>query len=95
MNEVYEAFRRDLAHKGLSAIPELPPAERGKTLIYLRLVRGWTQDQLAQAIGVSPGTVVNYEETGYSHVTVGRFGEIVNAMGFGLHFAFTVEHSHG
>lgn len=95
MNEVYEAFRRDLASKGLSAIPELPPAERGKTLIYLRIVRGWTQDQLAQAIGVSPGTVVNYEETGYSLITIGRFEEIVNAMGFGLHFAITVEHANG
>ena len=46
----------------LSAVPEYPLQERGKALICLRILKGWTQRELAQTLGVSEA-VVSRDET--------------------------------
>jgi len=74
-------FRR-LQNGELAAIPEFAPEERGKALVCLRLVKGWTQRELAAALGVSEAVLSRDENNEYRGISLERYGKILTALGF-------------
>ena len=89
--EPTEALARELAYEvelyerlqteGLTAVPSFGAAERGKALIALRIAQGWTQRQLADALGVNEAQVSRDERNDYHGVTQERFARILEALG--------------
>ena len=73
---LYERLRSE----GLSAVPSFAAADRGKALIVLRIARGWTQRQLADALGVSEAQVSRDERNDYHGITQERFARILQAL---------------
>lgn len=72
----YEALR---AGAGLSL--ELGSLEDlGRALVKGRIARGWTQTQLAQALGMPKQQVQRYEETEYATAGLGRMARVAAAV---------------
>lgn len=65
-----------------SAIPSFPPEDRGKSLVCLRLVKGWSQRQLAEALGVTEAQVSRDERNEYHGISLERYSRILDVMGF-------------
>ncbi|MBN1959408.1 MAG: helix-turn-helix domain-containing protein [Deltaproteobacteria bacterium] len=74
----------------IAAIPDYTPAERGKALIGLRIIKGWTQRQLAEALGVSEAVVSRDERNEYHGISMEKYGKILKALGFEEHPRFEV-----
>lgn len=70
-----------LRSEGISAVPSFSASERGKALIALRIARGWTQRQLAEALGVSETQVSRDERNDYHGITQDRFARILDVLG--------------
>jgi HTH-type transcriptional regulator/antitoxin HigA len=56
-------------------------ASLGEALIAARIARGWTQADLARAIGVRPQQVQRWEAREYGTTTLERIGEVAKALG--------------
>jgi transcriptional regulator with XRE-family HTH domain len=72
----------------IEAIPEYPPDERGRALICLRIVKGWNQRELADALNVSEAVVSRDERNEYNGISLERYGRILAALGFEEHPRF-------
>lgn len=57
-------------------MPRKPPPPQGLVLTLLRLLRGWSQKELAEAAGLSRGLLSEYE-TGATELTRERLGTLV------------------
>jgi transcriptional regulator with XRE-family HTH domain len=66
----------------LEYIPSFPAEERGKALICLRIVKGWTQRQLAEGLGITEAQVSRDERNEYHGLSLERYARILEAMGF-------------
>lgn len=73
-------FYERLCREGVSAVPSYPPEESGKELIALRIARGRTQKQLAEALGVSEAQVSRDERNDYQGITQERRMRILKAL---------------
>jgi HTH-type transcriptional regulator/antitoxin HigA len=51
------------------------------TLIKARIARGWTQRQLAQALGVAEQQIQRYESTAYRSASLARLCDVAEALG--------------
>ncbi len=56
-------------------------AELANALVKARISKGWTQRQLAEALGVAEQQVQRYEATGYSSASLARLCDIAIAIG--------------
>lgn len=74
---LYERLRTE----GLGAVPSFGAAERGKALTALRIARGWSQRQLAEALGVSETLVSRDERNDYHGITQERFARVLQVLG--------------
>ena len=81
-------FYERLCTEGVRAVPSYPAEESGKELIALRIAKGWTQKQLAQALGVSEAQVSRDERNDYQGITQERRGRILTALGVEEHRVF-------
>lgn len=50
-------------------------------LVKARVARGWTQAQLADALGVAVQQIQRYESTGYSAASLARVHDVAAALG--------------
>lgn len=77
----------------LEAVPDFEPEERGKALICLRLVKGWSQRQLADTLGVSEAVLSRDEHNEYRGISLEKYGKVLRALGFGYQqrFVFRTE----
>lgn len=50
-------------------------------LIKARIVRGWTQRRLADALGVAEQQIQRYESTGYRSASLARICDVAEALG--------------
>jgi HTH-type transcriptional regulator/antitoxin HigA len=56
-------------------------AELATLLIKARIARGWTQSQLADALGVAEQQVQRYESTAYRSASLARMCDVATALG--------------
>ena len=56
-------------------------AELATVLVKARVARGWTQRQLADALGVAEQEVQRYEANGYRSTSLARLCDIADALG--------------
>ena len=56
-------------------------AELATLLVKARVARGWTQRQLADALGVAEQQVQRYEANGYRSASLARMCDIADALG--------------
>lgn len=75
----------------LGAVPDFEPEERGKALICLRLVKGWSQRQLADTLGVSEAVLSRDEHNEYRGISLEKYGKVLRALGFGDQRRFVVK----
>jgi transcriptional regulator with XRE-family HTH domain len=75
--ELYDRLRTE----GLAAVPSYPPGERGKALIAIRIARGLSQRELADALGVSQAQVSRDESNEYRGITNERYARVLDALG--------------
>ena len=61
----------------------MPGAELGTVLAVLRIVRGWNQEELAQASGLRSGTISDYER-GKMVPGLNTLQRLLGAMGYPL-----------
>lgn len=73
--ETYERMRRGQ----FEALDNLPSI--GRWLIGVRIYRGWTQKQLAHALGVSEAQVSKDERNEYHNVSTEKAQRILEALG--------------
>lgn len=73
------------------AIPSFATGERGKALICLRITKGWTQRQLAEALGVSEAVVSRDERNEYHGISLEKYGKVLAALGFVDHPRFVAK----
>jgi transcriptional regulator with XRE-family HTH domain len=64
----------------------MPAADFGLVLTVLRIIRGWTQEELARASGLRGGTISDYErgKMAPSHKTLQRLLEAMGYSSFAL-----------
>lgn len=74
----------------LKAVPDFEPEERGKALICLRLVKGWSQRQLADTLGVSEAVLSRDEHNEYRGISLEKYGKVLRALGFGYQQRFVL-----
>lgn len=55
-------------------------AELATLLVKARIVRGWTQRRLAEALGVAEQQVQRYESTGYRSASLARLCDVAAAL---------------
>ena len=55
-------------------------AELATLLVKARIVRGWTQRRLAEALGVAEQQVQRYESTGYRSASLARLCDVATAL---------------
>lgn len=72
----------------VNVVPDFAPEERGKALICLRIITGWTQRQLAEALGVSEAVVSRDERNEYHGISLEKYGKVLSALGFVDHPRF-------
>ncbi len=84
--ELYERLKAG----EVNAIPDFPPEERGKALICLRIIRGWTQRHLAEALGVSEAVVSRDERNEYHGISLEKYGKVLSSLGFVDHPRFSM-----
>ncbi len=78
--EEYEALRKGaIPIAPIRAIEELPLA-----LIHARIVRGWTQAELAEELGVAEQQVQRDEANVYRGASIERLRRVGDALGFRL-----------
>jgi transcriptional regulator with XRE-family HTH domain len=75
----------------VDAVPGFAPEERGKALICLRILKGWTQRHLAEALGVSEAVVSRDERNEYHGISLDKYGKVLTALGFVDHPRFVVK----
>lgn len=76
----YEALRA-----GGGLLLELDSLEDlGRALVKGRIARGWTQTQLAQALGMRKQQVQRYEATEYTSASIGRITRVADALSIGF-----------
>ncbi len=75
----------------VDAVPDFAPEERGKALICLRIIKGWTQRQLAEALGVPEAVVSRDERNEYHGISLDKYGKVLAALGFVDHPRFVVK----
>lgn len=56
-------------------------ADLATLLVKARITRGWTQRQLAEALGVAEQQVQRYESTGYRGASLARICDVADALG--------------
>jgi len=56
-------------------------AELATVLVKARVARGWTQRQLADALGVAEQQIQRYEANGYRSTSLARLCDIADALG--------------
>ena len=66
----------------VDSIPSFSPEERGKALICLRIVKDWTQRQLAEALGIAEAQVSRDERNEYHGLSLERYARILDVMGY-------------
>ena len=71
---------------------EIPPGTAGIIIQKLRLARGWTQEDLAEAAGLSKGTISGIEG-GSSGFSKDSLPKLANALGVTIGGLFGVEGS--
>jgi DNA-binding Xre family transcriptional regulator len=49
-------------------------------LVRARIARGWTQAQLAEALGIAAQQVQRYESTGYASASLSRINDVAQAL---------------
>jgi ribosome-binding protein aMBF1 (putative translation factor) len=49
-------------------------------LVRARIARGWTQAQLAEALGIAVQQVQRYESTGYASASLSRINDVAQAL---------------
>jgi ribosome-binding protein aMBF1 (putative translation factor) len=49
-------------------------------LVRARIARGWTQAQLAEALGIAAQQVQRYESTGYASASLSRINDVAKAL---------------
>lgn len=59
-------------------------AELSTLLIKARIVRGWTQQQLGDALGVAEQQVQRYEATEYRSASLARICDVAAALGINI-----------
>lgn len=74
----------------LEAVPDFEPEETGKALICLRLVKGWSQRQLADTLGVSEAVLSRDEHNEYRGISLEKYGKVLRALGFGYQQRFVL-----
>lgn len=76
----YEAARDGLTTQFLiDGFDDLP-----KAVIRARIAKGWTQKELADALGVAEQQVQRDESGGYSRGGVARLADVIDALGYEL-----------
>lgn len=80
-------FYERLKREGPGAVPDYPPAERGKALVALRIAVGRTQRELAEALSISEAQVSRDEKNEYRGVTQARYARVLQALGVEEHVA--------
>jgi DNA-directed RNA polymerase specialized sigma24 family protein len=78
----------------IEAVPAFVPEERGKALICLRLVKGWSQRQLADALEVSEAVVSRDEHNEYRGGSLEKYGNVLRTLGFEDHPRFSCRCPH-
>jgi HTH-type transcriptional regulator/antitoxin HigA len=56
-------------------------AQLADALVKARIAKGWTQRQLADALGVAEQQIQRYESTGYGAASLARLCDIADALG--------------
>ena len=70
-----------LRHGGLSTFDAASLEELSTVLVKARIARGWTQRQLAEALGMAEQQIQRYEANGYRSTSLARLCDIANALG--------------
>jgi len=70
---------RDLERAADSVVLVL--AELSTVLVKARIARGWTQRQLAEALGMAEQQIQRYEANDYRSTSLARLCDIANALG--------------
>ncbi len=55
--------------------------ELSTVLVKARIARGWTQRQLAEALGTAEQQIQRYEANGYRSTSLARLCDVANALG--------------
>jgi DNA-binding XRE family transcriptional regulator len=77
-----EVAEYELLRSGRLTTFEAPTlAELAGALVKARIARGWTQRQLADALGVAEQQVQRYEATGYASASLARLCAVAEALG--------------
>jgi ribosome-binding protein aMBF1 (putative translation factor) len=56
-------------------------ADLAEALVKARIAKGWTQRQLADALGVAEQQIQRYEGTGYAAASLARLCDVAEALG--------------
>ena len=75
--EEYELLRSG----GVSSFAANSLEELAVLLVKARIARGWTQRQLADALGIAEQQVQRYESTGYRAASLARICDVAAALG--------------
>jgi DNA-binding Xre family transcriptional regulator len=88
----YQVALYDTLRTGdLNSVPMYSTAERGKSLISMRIARGLTQRDLAAALGVSEAQISRDERNDYHGISQERYARILDTLGIvevGLRFTW-------
>ncbi|HUW03013.1 MAG TPA: helix-turn-helix transcriptional regulator [Acidimicrobiales bacterium] len=68
----------------VSSIEASSLAELATLLIKARIVRGWTQRQLGEALGVAEQQIQRYEATEYRSASLARICDVAAALGINV-----------
>lgn len=72
----------ELLRSGTQIIFEAPSLkDLAGALVKARIAKGWTQRQLAEALGVAEQQIQRYESTGYSSASLARLCDVAEALG--------------
>jgi DNA-binding transcriptional regulator YiaG len=87
-----EVERYQNAKNGLIEIPETLSSVRDLCpyLTDIRIALGWSQERLAEQLGVTRQAVNKWEEHNYREIGVDRLAEILSVLG--IHLSIRVEH---
>ncbi len=69
-----------LLREGVRAVSRMPPMERGKELIALRIASRVTEAELAERLGITEGELVRSEENDHFSVSADFFERVLVAL---------------